>query len=96
MALLEVLKFPDPRLRQKAQPVLSLTPELSTLAQNMLETMKSESGVGLATVQVGQTVRLIVVDTRMGTRTRSRKLSLQLFKVKTKLSAKHQTAFSFV
>ena len=65
MALLEVLKFPDPRLRQKAQPVLSLTPELSTLAQNMLETMKSESGVGLAAVQVGQPVRLILVDTRM-------------------------------
>ena len=64
MALLEVLKFPDPRLRQKAKKVLNLTEELSVLAQNMLETMQNENGVGLAAVQVRQTVRLIVADTR--------------------------------
>ena len=64
MAVLEVLKFPDPRLRQKAKKVLSLTDELSILAKNMLETMKIKKGIGLAAVQVGQRVRLLVADTR--------------------------------
>ena len=64
MAILEVLKFPDPRLRHKGQKVDKITPELKKLAQDMLETMKSENGVGLAAIQVGQSVRLLTADTR--------------------------------
>ena len=64
MAILEVLKFPDPRLRKKCVAVKSVTPELKTLAENMLETMYSFKGIGLAAAQVGQQVRLLVMDTR--------------------------------
>ncbi len=62
MAKLEVLKFPDPRLRHKAKPVNVVTPELQQLAQDMLETMYSEKGIGLAAVQVGIDKRLLVID----------------------------------
>ena len=63
MAILEVLKFPDPRLRHKAQKVTELTKELKKLAEDMLETMRSQNGVGLAAIQVGQAFRLLVADT---------------------------------
>lgn len=62
--VLEVLKFPDPRLRKKGLPVSSVTPELKNLAEDMLETMYAEHGIGLAAPQVGQSVRLLVIDTR--------------------------------
>ncbi len=61
---LEVLKFPDPRLRRKAKPVASVTAELKSLVKNMLETMYEFKGIGLAATQVGQEVRLLVMDTR--------------------------------
>ena len=64
MKTLEVLKFPDPRLRQKGKQVTQITPELQVLGEKMLQTMYAEKGVGLAAIQVGQPVRLIVVDTR--------------------------------
>lgn len=64
MAILEILKFPDPRLRQKCKPVDKVTPELSQFAKDMLETMYSFSGIGLAAAQVNRQIRLLVVDTR--------------------------------
>ena len=64
MPKLEVLKFPDPRLRHKALPVKVVTPELQQLAKDMLEIMWSQNGVGLAAIQVARSVRLIVADTR--------------------------------
>lgn len=64
MSVLEVLKFPDPRLRKKAEKVDQISPKLKKLAEDMLETMKSENGVGLAAVQVGHPVRLFTADTR--------------------------------
>ena len=64
MAKLEVLKFPDPRLRHKGKPVPAVTPELKTLAEDMMETMYSFKGIGLAAAQVGREVRLLVTDTR--------------------------------
>lgn len=63
MALLEVLKFPDPRLRQKGKAVEVITAELKQLAEDMLETMYAHRGVGLAAVQVNRLVRLLVADT---------------------------------
>ena len=62
MALLEVLRFPDPRLRTKAQPVNEVDGFIQKLAQNMLETMYSQKGIGLAATQVGVAVRLLVID----------------------------------
>jgi peptide deformylase len=64
MALLEVLKFPDSRLRHKGKTVESVTPELQKLADDMLETMYAEKGIGLAAIQVGVEVRLLVIDIR--------------------------------
>jgi peptide deformylase len=62
MALLPVLRFPDPRLRQKAEPVQVITPEISELIDNMLETMYEENGVGLAAIQVNVKKQIIVID----------------------------------
>ena len=64
MAILEILKFPDPRLRKKCAPVASVTPELKQLASDMLETMYASKGIGLAAAQVDRQVRLVVLDTR--------------------------------
>jgi len=63
MALREVLKFPDKRLREVSKPIEKITDEIRELANDMAEVMYDEPGIGLAAPQVGQTVRLIVVDT---------------------------------
>ena len=64
MAILEILRFPDPRLKKKSVAVKEVTEELRTLAKNMVETMYAAPGVGLAAPQVGELVRLLVIDTR--------------------------------
>lgn len=64
MAILEILKYPDPQLRKKCEPVERVTPELQKYAQDMLETMYSFNGIGLAAAQVNRQVRLVVIDTR--------------------------------
>lgn len=64
MAILDILKFPDPKLRRKCQPVEAVTAELQQFAKDMLETMYSHKGIGLAAAQVDRTIRLLVVDTR--------------------------------
>ena len=64
MAILEILKFPDPRLRRKAFDVEKVTVELARLAEDMLETMYDSRGIGLAATQVGELHRLLVIDTR--------------------------------
>ncbi|MEM7409034.1 MAG: peptide deformylase [Myxococcota bacterium] len=63
MALRPVLKFPDKRLRQVSQPIETITDELRELARDMCEVMYDEPGIGLAAPQVGEAVRLVVVDT---------------------------------
>lgn len=64
MAILEILKFPDPRLRKKGVKVKEVTPELQQFAKDMLETMYASKGIGLAAAQVDKQIRLIVLDTR--------------------------------
>ena len=64
MSILEILKFPDPRLRKKCKPVDKVTPELSQFAKDMMETMYSFKGIGLAAAQVDRQIRLLVCDTR--------------------------------
>jgi peptide deformylase len=64
MALREVLKFPDKRLREISTPIDEITDETRELAHDMLEVMYDEPGIGLAAPQLGETVRLIVVDTK--------------------------------
>ena len=62
MALLDILEFPDPRLRTKAKAVTEVTPKLVKLADNLLETMYDAPGIGLAASQVNVHQRLVVVD----------------------------------
>jgi peptide deformylase len=64
MAVLEILKYPDPRLREVSQPVKKFDAELKKFAEDLLETMYAENGIGLAAPQVGKLYRMMVVDTR--------------------------------
>lgn len=61
---LEILTFPDPRLKQKSVTVKEVTDAHRELAKNMLETMYDAPGIGLAAPQVGELIRLLVIDTR--------------------------------
>ena len=62
MALLPILRYPDPRLHKVAKPISQITADLKTLAANMAETMYEAPGVGLAATQVDQHLRLVVID----------------------------------
>jgi len=62
MAVLEVLHFPDARLRKKALPLAAIDEQVKKLAADMLETMYDENGIGLAATQVNVQKRLIVID----------------------------------
>ncbi len=62
MALLKILKYPDPFLRRKCAPVEEIDDELLSLLDNMTETMYAARGVGLAAPQVGADKRVVVID----------------------------------
>ena len=57
-----VLQYPDERLARKSVPVTEITPELRELAADMVETMYARDGIGLAAPQVGEAIRLVVMD----------------------------------
>jgi len=62
MALLKILKYPDPLLRRKCAPVEEIDDELHALLDDMTETMYAAKGVGLAAPQVGADKRVVVID----------------------------------
>ena len=62
MAVLEILAFPDPRLRTEAKPVTEVTDATRTLIDDMFETMYEAPGIGLAATQVDVHQRLLVID----------------------------------
>ncbi len=62
MALLEILHYPAPALRTRAEPVSEVTEEIRRLAEDMAETMYAAPGIGLAANQVGVLLRLFVID----------------------------------
>ena len=62
MARLQVLIFPDQRLRTKAQAVAEVTDEIRRTLDDMLETMYDEEGIGLAATQVDIHQQMIVLD----------------------------------
>jgi len=62
MPLLEILKFPDDRLRTKARPVEAVTDEIKQLVDDMFETMYAAPGIGLAATQVNVHKRIVVID----------------------------------
>jgi len=63
MALLKIRKFPDPVLKQAAAPVSNIDGKLAGLIESMVQTMYAAPGVGLAAPQVGESQRIIVLDT---------------------------------
>ena len=62
MAVLQVLHFPDERLRTVAKPVDTITAEIQQLVTDMLDTMYDENGIGLAATQVDVHKRVVVID----------------------------------
>jgi len=62
MAILPLIIAPDERLKTKSQPVAAVDDAIRTLAQDLLETMYYEKGIGLAAVQVGVLKRVLVAD----------------------------------
>jgi len=62
MSVLEILHYPAPALRAKAEPVADVTDEIRQLVENMAETMYAAPGIGLAANQVGVLLRIFVID----------------------------------
>ena len=62
MALLPILRYPDPRLHKVARPVTAVDDRLRTLIDDMFDTMYEAKGIGLAATQVDVHERLIVID----------------------------------
>jgi len=62
MAILQILRYPDPRLHKVAKPVAVVDDEIRKLARNMAETMYAAPGVGLAATQVDVHKQLIMID----------------------------------
>src|SRR5262252_8480283 len=63
MALLRIRKFPDDVLKRPARPVENINGDLNSLVDSMAQTMYAAPGVGLAAPQVGESKRIIVLDT---------------------------------
>ena len=62
MAIREILEVPDPRLKTVSKPVEAFDESLKALAADMFETMYAANGIGLAAIQVGEPIRLLVID----------------------------------
>ena len=62
MAILDVLSFPDERLRTVAKPVEEVNDDIKQLVSDMFETMKDENGIGLAATQVDRHVQVVVMN----------------------------------
>ncbi|MDR2820762.1 MAG: peptide deformylase [Desulfovibrio sp.] len=59
--ILDILTYPDPRLKTVSHPVAEITDEVRALAQDMFDTMYASRGVGLAAPQVGRFLRMLVM-----------------------------------
>ena len=62
MPIRPILSLPDPRLRLISKPVETVTPEIRTLLDDMLETMYDAPGIGIATIQIGIGLRVVTID----------------------------------
>lgn len=62
MAILDVLRFPDERLRTVAKKVLKIDKSITTMINDMFDTMRDENGIGLAATQVNVHKQLVVMD----------------------------------
>lgn len=84
MAILDILHFPDARLRNLAKPVATVDDSVRQLIDDMFETMYAAPGIGLAAIQVNEARRVIVVDI---TEDRSQPLALVNPQILTKQGA---------
>ena len=66
MAILKIVKFGDPTLRKVSRPVEAITPRITTLLDDMIDTMRDAGGCGLAAVQVGVLRRVVVIEVEEG------------------------------
>jgi peptide deformylase len=66
MTVLPILRYPDPGLRQPAEPVTVFDAALEQLADDLLETMRHAPGVGITAAHVGRPVRLVVIELTPG------------------------------
>ncbi len=64
MGIMEILTYPNPRLREVSTPVEIFDDKLKKLTEDMIETMYDAHGIGLAAPQVGILKRVVVIDTR--------------------------------
>src|SRR5213593_2283367 len=64
MALLQILQYPNPLLREPARPIANIRADVARLVEDLAETMYAAPGVGLAATQVGVAQRVIVLDVR--------------------------------
>jgi peptide deformylase len=62
MAILDILHFPDPRLRNQAKPVAEVDASVRKLVDDMFETMYKAPGIGLAAIQVNVPLRVVTID----------------------------------
>ncbi len=62
MAIVPILRYPDPRLREKSRPVVAFDDALKQLVADMTDTMYASNGAGLAAIQVGVPLRLFIVE----------------------------------
>jgi len=62
MAIREIIEVPDPRLKTVSTPVEAFDAELKALVSDMFETMYAANGIGLAAIQVGVPLRVLVID----------------------------------
>jgi len=62
MAIREILEVPDPRLKTVSEPVTVFDDDLKTLVSDMFDTMYDAPGIGLAAIQVGVPIRVVVID----------------------------------
>ena len=63
--ILDIVTYPDPRLKEVCKPITEVTDEIRQLAADMIETMYAAPGVGLAAPQVGRNIRMLVMDPAM-------------------------------
>jgi len=68
MAVLPVLRFPDPRLRETSRDVVAFDDDLKRLVADMTDTMYMSEGAGLAAIQVGVPLRLFLIDPQVAGR----------------------------
>jgi peptide deformylase len=62
VAVRPIIRFPDPRLRQRAEPILGIDEEIRGLAQDLAETMHAAPGIGITAPHIGVLLRMVVIQ----------------------------------